>query len=294
MRQNFYSARRSTNAQDQIAAKAISSRPVAKPPTPQIQIIAKPAGESSSPEAAAAKTPTDDTSTHVSSSESSVKLPSFDKQSVASGTTFAMDEKESLRPDDSASLRAVNEDEDGPSTGPAGSRVGSDTDARAFSDQLHRIQQIGTGPPRAILQPGARPQIQFGQMPLPINPSLETPNAEVNDRPNPVSVAPDMPPVDEKLLDALASPRDRVFILKIEQDILDFMKNERSVEFRCIPLYSDADMSHSEIHLTLPDCNSFYRMLSHRLADYYGLDHTHHPRDSGTAVLISKTPHSRV
>jgi hypothetical protein len=158
-----------------------------------------------------------------------VKLPSFDKQSVASGTTFAMDEKESLRPDDSASLRAVNEDEDGPSTGPAGSRVGSDTDARAFSDQLHRIQQIGTGPPRAMLQAGQRPQIQFGQMPLPINPApeTETPNAEVNDPPNPISVAPGMPPVDEKLLDGLANPRNRVFILKIEQDILDFMKNDR-------------------------------------------------------------------
>lgn len=53
-------------------------------------------------------------------------------------------------------------------------------------------------------------------------------------------------------------------------------------------------MFRREAHLTLPDCNSFYRMLSHRLADYYGLEHTHHPRDSGTAVLISKTPHSRV
>lgn len=210
----------------QIAAKAVSSRPVAKPPTPQIQIIAKPADDSSPLEAAAAKTPTDDTSTHVSSSESSVKLPSFDKQSIASGTTFAMDEKESLRPDDSASLRAV-EDEDGPSTGPEGSRVGSDTDARAFSDQLHRIQQIGTGPPRAILQPGARPPIQFGQLPLPTNPAPETPNAEVSDQPNPVSVGPGMPPVDEKLLEGLASARDRVFILKIEQDILDFMKNEK-------------------------------------------------------------------
>jgi hypothetical protein len=209
----------------QIAAKAVSSRPVAKPPTPQIQIIAKAAGDSSLQETATAKTPTDDTSTHVSSSESSVKLPSFDKQSVASGTTFAMDEKESLRPDDSASLRAV-EDEDGPSTGPAGSRVGSDSDARAFSDQLHRIQQIGTGPPRAMLQAGQRPQIQFGQMPLPNNPTPETPNVEVNDVPNPVSVAPGMPPVDEKLLDGLANPRNRVFILKIEQDILDFMKNE--------------------------------------------------------------------
>jgi hypothetical protein len=154
-----------------------------------------------------------------------VKLPSFDKQSIASGTTFAMDEKESLRPDDSASIRAI-EEEDGPSTGPAGSRVGSDTDARAFSDQLHRIQQIGTGPPRAILQPGQRPNITFGQLPL--NPPPETPgSAVVEEQPNPVTVAPDMPPIDEKLLEGLSSPRDRVFILKIEQDILDFMKSDK-------------------------------------------------------------------
>jgi hypothetical protein len=189
----------------QIAAKAISSRPVAKPPTPQIQIIAK-----ASPEPAALKTPTDDTSTHVSSSESSVKMPSFDKQSVASGTTFAMD----------ASLRAVEDDQDGP----AGSRDGSDTDARAFSDQLHRIQQV-----RPILQGGVnvRPQIQFGQMPMPTMHSVpETPCEELNDAPNPITVVEGMPAVDEKLLDALASPRDRVFILKIEQDILDFMKSD--------------------------------------------------------------------
>jgi hypothetical protein len=205
----------------QIAAKAVM--PGNKPPTPQIQIIAKPAGDSS-PLEASAKTPTDDASTHVSSSESSVKLPSFDKQSIASGTTFAMDEKESLRPDDSASIRAI-EEEDGPSTGPAGSRVGSDTDARAFSDQLHRIQQIGTAPPRAILQPGQRPNITFGQFPP--NPPPETPSAVVNETPVPISVAPDMPPIDEKLLEGLSSPRDRVFILKIEQDILDFMKSDK-------------------------------------------------------------------
>lgn len=199
----------------QIAAKAISTRSVTKPPPPQIQIVAK-----ASPEPAALKTPTDDTSTHVSSSESSVKMPSFDKQSVASGTTFAMDEKESLRPDDSASLRAVEDELDGP----AGSRDGSDTDARAFSDQLHRIQQV-----RPVLQSGVnvRPQIQFGQMPMPTMHSVpETPCEEMNDAPNPITVVEGMPAVDEKLLDALASPRDRVFILKIEQDILDFMKSD--------------------------------------------------------------------
>lgn len=133
-----------------------------------------------------------------------------------------MDEKESLRPDDSASIRAI-EEEDGPGTGAAGSRVGSDTDARAFSDQLHRIQQIGTGPPRPA---GQRPNITFGGLSLNPQPELSG-SAVADEQPNPVTIAPDIPPIDEKLFDGLSSPRDRVFILKIEQDILDFMKNEK-------------------------------------------------------------------
>ena len=50
---------------------------------------------------------TEDSSTQLSSSDGSGKPPSIDGKSVASATTFALDEKESLRPDDSASLSAV-------------------------------------------------------------------------------------------------------------------------------------------------------------------------------------------
>ena len=164
-------------------------------------------------------------------------MPSFDKSSVASGTTFALDEKESLRPDDSASTRAV-EEEDGPGTGATGSRVGSDTDARAFSDQLHKIAQIPVTvmAPRAILQPNAtmRPPIMFGQMPL--NPVPEPQAPTENEIPTAPQPAPGVPPLDEKLLDALTSPRDRVYVLKIEQDILDFMKNEKWVFTRLVLL----------------------------------------------------------
>ena len=42
----------------------------------------------------------------------------------------------------------------------------------------------------------------------------------------------------------------------------------------------------------LPQCNSFYRMLSHRLADYYGLGHI--PDQTGQAVEVFKTHVTRL
>ena len=51
----------------------------------------------------------EDNHSHLSSS--STKQQSFDTKSMASVTTFAMDEKESIRPDDSASVRAAEDDE---------------------------------------------------------------------------------------------------------------------------------------------------------------------------------------
>merc|ERR1712000_75885 len=69
-----------------------------------------------------------------SGSELGTKPPSLDGKSITSGTTFALDEKESLRPDDSASVKAAAEDDDTFSIRGshfAGSRVGSDLAARA-------------------------------------------------------------------------------------------------------------------------------------------------------------------
>jgi hypothetical protein len=41
---------------------------------------------------------------------------------------------------------------------------------------------------------------------------------------------PNMPAIpDEKLLEALRSPRDRLFVVKIEQDFIDFIKDSRYV-----------------------------------------------------------------
>ncbi|KAF2461531.1 single-stranded nucleic acid binding R3H [Lineolata rhizophorae] len=73
---------------------------------------------------------------------------------------------------------------------------------------------------------------------------------------------------DVQLLEALFSPRDRLFVLKLEQDIIDFINNS------------------NESKLDLPSCNSFYRMLAHRLATYYSLEHP--TDDSLKAVRLLK------
>ncbi|KAF5227908.1 hypothetical protein FANTH_14652 [Fusarium anthophilum] len=71
----------------------------------------------------------DDSQRADSSSELGTKPPSLDGKSITSGTTFALDEKESLRPDDSASVKAAAEDDDAFSVRGslvAGSRMGSE------------------------------------------------------------------------------------------------------------------------------------------------------------------------
>lgn len=85
--------------------------------------------------------------------------------------------------------------------------------------------------------------------------------------------AADCPP-DQKLLDALENPRDRVWVLKLEQDVIDFVKDAK------------------EASLTLPQCHAFYRLLAHKMADYYMLGHL--VDDTTAAVRLYKTPDCRI
>lgn len=174
----------------------------------------------------------EDSSTQLSSSDGSAKPPSIDGKSVTSATTFALDEKESLRPDDSASLRAVEEEDvtSPPESVVADSRQGSDNGAaRAFRDQLHEIAVMNPQPHRGV-PPGRFPTLPNGPH------NLYDPNQASNGaRPiaQPISIppmngGPDLPAIpDEKLLEALQSPRDRLFIVKLEQDFIDFIKEPR-------------------------------------------------------------------
>lgn len=217
----------------------------------------------------------EDSSTQLSSSDGSGKPPSIDGKSVASGTTFALDEKESLRPDDSASLRAVEEEDitSPPESVIADSRQGSDNGAaRAFRDQLHEIAVMNPQPHRGV-PPGRFPNLPNSSQTL-YDPSQSANGARPISQPL-VNGPPNMPAIpDEKLLEALQSPRDRLFVVKIEQDFIDFIKDSRESEY------------------SLPNCNTFYRMLAHRLADYYLLGHV--VDNTMTGVKITRTPYCRI
>uniref|UniRef100_A0A672FDN8 R3H domain containing 1 n=1 Tax=Salarias fasciatus TaxID=181472 RepID=A0A672FDN8_SALFA len=70
------------------------------------------------------------------------------------------------------------------------------------------------------------------------------------------------------------NPRDRVLLLKLEQDILDFISNNDSQRRR------------------FPPMTSYHRMLLHRVAAYFGMEHNVDP--SGKAVVINKTSSTRI
>jgi hypothetical protein len=177
------------------------------------------------------QTPSDETSQKGdSSSELGMKPASIDGKSITSGTTFnALDEKESLRPDDSASVKAAAEDDDAFSMrGPyiSSSRIGSEVAAR-----VHRIQ-IGDMPPRNIPISLPEPHVQGTAAP-PAGPSEQPP---VPDARMPLaaasSAAENMNQLyrqapDEKLLEAMRSPKDRLFLLRLEKDVIDFVQDSK-------------------------------------------------------------------
>ncbi|CCE34041.1 uncharacterized protein CPUR_07972 [Claviceps purpurea 20.1] len=211
-----------------------------------------------------------------SSSELGTKPPSLDGKSITSGTTFALDEKESLRPDDSASVKAAAEDDDTLSIRGslvAGSRMSSDVALRTkgvlpvdLADR--RPTQVAMVPsPHGILNPSA-------SVPLDHVPALNaaTPlNADGS--PDALNVIYRQAP-DEKLLLALTSPRDRFFLLRLEKDVIDFVQDSK------------------EPYMDLPPSNSFCRMLTHKLADYYHMTHSYEPHVG--SVRIFRTPFCRV
>lgn len=241
------------------------------------------AADGSSPPSKSAVTPdglllrsnTDEIGTLASSSDGDGKPPSLDGKSVASGTTFALDEKESLRPDDSASVQASAEDDDlgyPPGTGVPTSRMGSEDGVRAFRDQLHEIHSMEPQRrPQATSGAGATSQQGVLYVP-PEGPGIGNvprPSRQATLTADPSATAP-----DTKLLEALENPRDRIWVLKLEQDVIDFVKDAK------------------ESSLNLPQCNSFYRMLAHKIADYYQLGHS--VDDSNSAVRLFRTPHCRI
>ncbi|KAI0407652.1 hypothetical protein F4802DRAFT_520646 [Xylaria palmicola] len=210
-----------------------------------------------------------------SNSEMGTKAPSLDGKSITSGTTFALDEKESLRPDDSASVKAAAEDDEAFSVRSsllATSRMGSE------NARIHRLR-IGDMPekrpipiPSETQDPGlATPQSgASGQQPPPRQPQTLGVATATNDAFN--SIYGQYP--DEKLLEAMKSPKDRIFLLRLEQEVINFV------------------LSSKEPYMDLPPNNSFCRLLTHKLADYYHMTHSFEAVQG--SVRIYRTPFCRV
>ena len=178
----------------------------------------------------------EDDQSHLSNS--STKGPSFDTKSTASATTFAMDEKESLRPDDSASVQAADEEDHSSPHGSAvaNSHHNSDVGAAPFRVQLRDgYSGINIATRRLPVGPMQNPP-RFGDFPPP--PSTDLAHSPVDaQQPDPADIA--HPPApddrslsivpDEKLLDAMGTPKDRLLLLQLEEMIIAFITQSRYV-----------------------------------------------------------------
>ncbi|XP_039192848.1 cAMP-regulated phosphoprotein 21 isoform X3 [Crotalus tigris] len=70
------------------------------------------------------------------------------------------------------------------------------------------------------------------------------------------------------------NPRDRMILLKMEQEIIDFISDE------------------SNHYKKFPQMSSYQRMLVHRVAAYFGMDHN--VDQTGKSVIINKTSNMRI
>ena len=177
---------------------------------------------------------TEDDQSHLSNTSS--KPQSFDTKSLASVTTFAMDEKESIRPDDSASVRAAEDDDfvHGPQYGPGLVQMTSEQAAMAARANPRFLPQSSLAARRYPTLTMAN-QPRFGDLPLsPISPSSEHQPTTVpliseetilQEDHRPVGILAISP--DEKLLEALASPKDRLPLLQLEEKVIAFVSQER-------------------------------------------------------------------
>lgn len=171
----------------------------------------------------------DDDRTHFSSS--STKMTNFDSKSLASITTFAMDEKDSVRPDDSASVQAIDEEESlsGAASGAPNSVTGSEAGGRMFRDNFRDGNALRA---RGILPvPGSffngTSQPTDGAIPpdaLANNFVLPATPGSLQDGPS-LHGFPLEP--DEKLLEAMKYSKDRILILQLEEKIRCFIKDSK-------------------------------------------------------------------
>lgn len=91
---------------------------------------------------------------------------------------------------------------------------------------------------------------------------------------NKVAMANSPSPIDSNLLEALESARDRISVLRLEQDIIHYLAdNARDV-------------------LEIPSLNSYQRLLAHKTGEYYQLTHVSDP--ARQTILFHKHPWSKI
>ncbi|KAK4901496.1 hypothetical protein LTR27_001268 [Elasticomyces elasticus] len=235
--------------------------------------MAQGSGSGGAEEGMLAPAASDEANTQLSSSSGSAKPQSLDGKSVASGTTYTLDEKESLRPDDSASVNAVEDEEifTAPISVMAEPHISVESGARAFRDQLREISCLEPRNAGAPQPYGAPTHVAKGVLYVPpLGPGVGVIPTLVGS-PDGILSSASFPP-DPKLLEALESPRDRLMVMKLQTDIIDFITDAK------------------EASLTLPQCNAYHRMLAHKAADYYLLGHV--VDDASSGVRLFKTPNT--
>lgn len=105
----------------------------------------------------------------------------------------------------------------------------------------------------------------------------------------------DLITIDASLLLALQLPKDRIFILETERMITMFVQNQlyqtsrRLTSYHCNCFPRSARMTKTEIE----PINSYYRLLVHRVARFYGLEHVLDAQRS-TVMILSKTPETQM
>lgn len=196
-----------------------------EPKTPSLVVNGSGAALSDKVKAVSGMSSSDESQKADSTSDLGAKPPSLDGKSITSGTTFALDEKESLRPDDSASVKAAAvEDDDAFSIRGsllASSRMGSDLAGRRVQSDDNAERRVSQNVSDAqVVSPS---QGQPGKQP-PTGRSIPTDALNVIYRKAP----------DEKLLEAMQSPKDRIFLLRLEKDVVDFVQNSK---YAVLPLY---------------------------------------------------------
>jgi hypothetical protein len=157
--------------------------------------------------------------------------PSIDGRSYTSGVASALDERESLRPDDSASVKARDDEEVSSiaGSGVAETKPGADGTTKAFRAQYQEISERMGKSTQVMVSEETGAPTTTNTLPIPFATALNA-NATLGE---PVLSKVALPAgftrqdPDEKLLEALESPRDRNFLLRLEQDMIEFVKESR-------------------------------------------------------------------